>query len=183
MRLGSTYLPHTNVKAGETEKPVTRVISKRDIISPEEVNAANIVNRVTASTTVASSTPTPIRQESATQLVSQQYVPAAYRAINSSKVSEIVSTPAHSRPNYSSPIDQLRNINNPPPPLQQAFTSPNREVKVTTYAPNTINWDDYEKIESDGRTIYRKKVSTAPTVVASLPSQTTRQAVEVKTVQ
>lgn len=89
----------------------------------------------------------PIRQDNTSTMINHQYIPVSYKSINANKVSEVISSPSITRQVYSSPIDQLRNINS-------AYTSPSKEIK-----PNqTINWDDYEKIESDGRTIYRKKV-------------------------
>jgi hypothetical protein len=97
--------------------------------------------------------------------VSQQYVPSTYRAINSNKVSEVISTPTLTRQTYSSPIEQLRNIPNNTSSNQHNFVSP---PKVTVVSSSGINWDDYEKVESDGRTIYRKKVAMSPTVIPSV---------------
>ena len=94
-------------------------------------------------------------------------MPSTYRAINSNKVSEVISTPTLTRQTYSSPIEQLRNIPNKTNTSsnQQNFVSP---PKVTVVSSSGINWDDYEKVESDGRTIYRKKVALSPTVIPSV---------------
>jgi hypothetical protein len=165
VRYGSGYTPQT-VKAYEgsqqsSYQPVSspRVVVKKEVTSPEEVNSASSVPS-------PSNPPVPIRQDSSAQLVSQQFVPASYRAINSNRVSEVISSPSLSRQSYASPIDQLRNIANPP---QQAYVSPagGREAKVTYTSSSGINWDDYEKTESDGRTIYRKKVNIGQTVMTA----------------
>jgi hypothetical protein len=74
---------------------------------------------------------------------------STYRAINANKVSEVIQTPALSRQAYTSPIDQLRNL---------GVSNATRETKGSSSTSGGINLDEYEKIEMNGRVVYRKRV-------------------------
>lgn len=141
VRYGSTYTPQTNkiyenVQYSNYQPPTTRII-KKEVSVPEEINSTTNLN--------PNITPTPIKQENISgPLISQQYVPGSYKAINSNRVSEVISSPTLSRQTYSSPIDQLRNISTPT--YASTSTSQSRDPKVTYANTSNINWDDYEKI-------------------------------------
>ena len=69
---------------------------------------------------------------------------------------------------YSSPIDQLRNINTSShynSTVRTAHVSQPKVQTATTSSPrvltsnSTFNLDDYEKVERDGVVIYRKRAA------------------------
>jgi hypothetical protein len=72
-----------------------------------------------------------------------------FRAINANKVSEVIRIPTLSRQTYTSPIDQLRTL---------GASAANREARGNNITPGGINLDEYEKIETNGRVVYRKRI-------------------------
>jgi hypothetical protein len=103
-------------------------ILRKEVTSPEEVNMmsekSNSFQNINYEplSNIISSPPNPIKQENQTSpYANQQYLPANYKAINANRVSEVISSPSITRQTYSSPIDQLRNLNQ-----VTTYTSPSK---------------------------------------------------------